>query len=546
MMRAQHSRRRSSEDLSMQPATIAGPPAELRLRLWPGARSLARAGTPAAFCLAGLSGLLYAASFPPLSWSWVAWFALVPLLMAAAAVSPRRAAAAGMIWGATMGIGVAWWLPDMLSHYFGLPVAFSWAGALLVIIAVEGVYVSAYAAWVAWLARRRAASPLLLAGGWLAVEFARAHGVIPNPLALSAYSQLRATWLIQLADLAGPYGIGMVIAAVNASLAALLVPALRGRRPALQLMTVAALLAGVLLYGQWRIGQTFADGAPVAIAVVQDGTPTSPSGQPTLRAARLARYVALTRGIAESKPALIVWPEYAVESYLEEVSPARDAVLEVAAESGADLILGGPHFTPASAGTRYHNSVYLVRDGRLAARYDKNRLVPFAEDDRLAWMVGRKPVTYTAGRGGFVLPSAALQVGAFLCVESMYPQLVREAAGQGAEVLANLSNDSWFGHADAMRQQLDSAALRAVENRRYLVRATSTGFSAIIDPYGRTVVQSELETAQVLSATVRASHARTPYQRWGDAVAWAVIAGVAAATLRQLIPSTKRQSSAGR
>jgi len=123
---------------------------------------------------------------------------------------------------------------------------------------------------------------------------------------------------------------------------------------------------------------------------------------------------------------------------------------------------------------------------------------------------------------------------------------VREVAGQGAEVLANLSNDSWFGHADAMRQQLDSAALRAVENRRYLVRATATGFSAVVDPYGRTVVQSELDTPQVLRATVRAAHARTPYQRWGDAVAWAVIAAVAGATLRARIRSTTRQSSRGR
>ena len=530
----------------MPSATTVDPGVETQLRPWWGASTLARVGTPAAWCLAALSGLLYAASFPPLSWSWLAWFALIPLLVAAATLSPLRAAVAGTIWAVTMGLGVAWYLPGMLSHYFGLPAALSWAGALLVVVGVEGLYVGAYAAWVAWLARRRAASPLLLAGGWLAVEFARAHGVIPNPWALSAYSQLRATALIQIADLAGPYGIGIVIAAVNASLAALLVPALRGTRPVLHVAMVAAGLAGVLLYGHWRLGQTFADGAPVAVAIVQDGSPTSPPGQLAQRAARLERYVTLTRGIAGQRPALIVWPEYGVESYLEEESPARDAVLGIAMEAGADLIVGGPHYAPAASGTRYHNSVYLVRDGRLAARYDKNRLVPFAEDNRLEWLVGHKPVSYTAGRDGFVLPSTALRVGAFLCVESMYPQLVREVARQGAEVLVNLSNDAWFGQADAMRQQLDSAALRAVENRRYLLRATPTGFSAIIDPYGRTVAQSGLDRAEVLTAAVRASHTRTPYQRWGDVLAWMVIASVSGATLRQFVTRPDHQQSVGR
>src|SRR5262249_52303796 len=152
--------------------------------------------------------------------------------------------------------------------------ALSWAGALLVIVAVSGVYVGAYAAWVAWLVRRGAASPLLLAGGWLTLEFARSHGVIDNPWALSAHAQLPSSTLIQIADVTGPYGIGAVIAAVNAAVAALLVPGLRGRRPGLQMALIAAGLGAVWAYGTWRLGQSFDAGAPVSIAIVQGGTPT--------------------------------------------------------------------------------------------------------------------------------------------------------------------------------------------------------------------------------------------------------------------------------
>jgi apolipoprotein N-acyltransferase len=294
---------------------------------------------------------------------------------------------------------------------------------------------------------------------------------------------------------------------------------------------IAAALAGALIYGEWRLGQSFADGPEVAIAVVQGGASPAERAQ---RPARLARHVELTRSAADTRPGLIVWPEYAVEAYLEEPSATRDTVLRVAAESGADVILGGPHFAASGAGTRYHNSVYLVRDGRLAARYDKHRLVPVAEDERLGWLRGAGAITYTPGDGSFVLPARALRIGASVCLEGMFPELARAAVQDGAEVLVNLSNDAWFGDAEAARHQLDIATLRAVESRRYLVRAAATGFSAVIDPYGRTLVHSEFDAHQVLAATVRNSRTRSPYQRWGDAFAWMVIAGVVGTTLRAL------------
>jgi apolipoprotein N-acyltransferase len=174
-----------------------------------------------------------------------------------------------------------------------------------------------------------------------------------------------------------------------------------------------------------------------------------------------------------------------------------------------------------------------VRDGRIAARYDKHRLVPFAEDDRLVRLFGRTPTGYTPGRGAFVLPGTDLRSGASLCLEGMFPHLARQAVRQGAEVLLTLSNDAWFGHPGPARQQLDIAALRAVETRRYLVRAAATGISAVIDPHGRALAETDFDVHRVLDSTVRASHARTPYERWGDAFAWVVIAGVAFATLNR-------------
>src|SRR5262245_49126863 len=184
------------------------------------ALGVAELGIPAALALAAVSGAVYATGFPPLSWPLAPWLALAPLLVACASLSPARAAAAGMCWTAAAAAGVAWFLPGMLSSYFGLTTVSSWLATLAVAGCLHGIHVSAYAAWVAWLVRRKAANPVLLAGGWLACEFARASGGLGSPWALAAYSQVHWTPVIQIADLAGPYAIGLLIAGGTAGVAA--------------------------------------------------------------------------------------------------------------------------------------------------------------------------------------------------------------------------------------------------------------------------------------------------------------------------------------
>jgi len=241
--------------------------------------------------------------------------------------------------------------------------------------------------------------------------------------------------------------------------------------------------------------------------------------------------VNLTRAAVAGGAALVLWPEYAVDFYLQEDSPARRAVVALSRDTGVDLIVGGPHYGREAGRTRYHNSAFLIRDGRFVARSDKLRLVPFAEEPWLAWLLPARQVAYEPGSAIRALP-AALRIGALMCGESMLPDLTRRIASADTELLANLSNDGWFGHEAGARQQLDSAVVRAVENRRYLVRATTSGVSAIIDPWGRTLATSGFGRAEVLAGAVHASHASTPYQRWGDLFAWIAITFVVASSVR--------------
>jgi apolipoprotein N-acyltransferase len=475
------------------------------------------------------SATLYALSFPPAGLAPLAWVALVPFLVVASRLRPGPGAVWGTVLGALGVFAVAWWFPGMVARYFEISPVLGGLGLAVAAVTLAGVYYGLFAAWVAWLVARGGASPLLVAAGWTATEFARANVWVGNPWALAGYSQVVWPRLMQIADATGPYGPGFLIAAVNACVAAIWAPGLRGRRPLVSAGVVGLMLVATLAYGTWRLGQPFASGEPVEVAVVQGAVTRELRRRPEGASEALDRYLSLTRtAVAEVRPALVLWPENAVEFYLEDASAERERLLGTVRDLDTDLVLGGPSYVRGAEGLRYHNSVYLIRNGSLAGRYDKRRLLPIAE-----WRSGE--TIFSPGRTVYGLRAAAGLVGAFVCSEALYPDVVRRVAMGGAEILANLSNDAWFGHAAPARHHLDIASVRAIENRRYLVRATSTGFSAVVDPHGRIVAQSALGATDLLASPVRRANVRTPYHRWGDAAAWVAIAVAAAGTLLHLL-----------
>lgn len=298
----------------------------------------------------------------------------------------------------------------------------------------------------------------------------------------------------------------------------------------------------MLIYGEWRLSQIFTTGDPVTVAIIQGAIERQDQRNPQQSETPLQRYLALTREAAAAHPEIIFWPENAVDFPFQN-SPESMAVLAVSRELGADIILGGPHYGFGIADFYQYNSVFLVHSGKLVGRYDKLRLVPLAEGDPPKWLFSQKDAAYQPGRRLRVLQAGIVPVGAFLCFEAMSPDLVRQFALQGAEVPANPSNDKWFGYTGPARHQLNVATVRAIENRRYLVRPTATGFSAVIDPYGRIVVRSGLGTPEVLTASIRPSQALTPYQRWGNAAAWIAIAVAISASLYHQL--TQRHKGGG-
>jgi apolipoprotein N-acyltransferase len=231
-------------------------------------------------------------------------------------------------------------------------------------------------------------------------------------------------------------------------------------------------------------------------------------------------------------PDLLVWPESALTFFLGHEPHYLAAIGNLLRPIGADLVVGAPH--QEDRGARYYNSAfYVTADGRLTGRYDKNHLLPFAEyfPLRFIGLLRRnfERVRYfTPGDGRTLLQTRAGPAAVVICFEAIFPEIVREQTRAGATMLLNLSNDVWLGHGVGQAQHLAMVALRAVENRLWVVRATTTGMSAIIDPVGRVRTQSALDKQAVLNGTIAPLHVGTFYKRFGDVFAYACVAAACA------------------
>jgi apolipoprotein N-acyltransferase len=470
----------------------------------------------ALLCCTG-SGLVYGLSIwlePSGLRGLLGLVALVPFLACVSRCTPGRAALLAVSWTLAATAVVAAWLPATLMRFFGFDPAQAMLGWLGLALLVNLPPYLIFAAWLAWRSAHRPIAPLTVAAAWLLAETARAHGIVPNPYALLGMS-LVGTPIAQVAELVGVFGVGALAACTASAAASSFTPALRGTRPLRDLGLAGAALVLAFGFGLWRLDETSnATDPAVRVAVVQPGL--APSREDPQRDARIDLQLRQSREALAQGPDLLVWPEYSVGFFPRDPSPAREHFLQEASALGTDLIFGAPHYRNGSAEPAQYTSVFLLRGGLLRGRYDKRRLVPFAEYDPLARLAGAPlldGVQYESGRSARPLRARAASVGSFLCGEVLFPGVARSLAAAGATLLANPSNDGWFTSDTPARHQLDAARLRAIENRRGVVRATSDGYSAVIDPQGRVLARSGRGTAEVLVAEVVPSHASTLHQR---------------------------------
>ena len=478
------------------------------------------------------SAALHALAFPPWEVVPLAFCAVTPFLVALRGLSPGRAALAGHLWGSAAIWGVGYWVADALTFYYQQP---WWFGLLFCLVGCQilwGLYYALFAAGAAVVLPRLAPHwrPPATAVLWVACELARARLLTGEPWMLLGYALAPSAHLVQAADLGGVYLLSLAAILSNAALAELvLAPATARRRLAASLLTPPLLLvAGLGAYGTWRLAEQFPHDPPVRVTLVQGNNDVGSQWRAELYGAGLARYATLSREAARATDIdLLVWPESAVTFFPAHEPGYRATLADLVREVDADLLLGAPHH---ERGADYFNSAFHMRaDGTVSGRYDKVHLLPFGEYFPLRFLAFlrrhfERVRSFTPGDDGVLLETRAGPTAVLICFEAIFPEVVRARMRAGARLLVNLSNDVWLGRGVGQVQHLAMVVLRAVENRTWVVRATTTGISAFIDPWGRVRGTTPLDAEAVLSETVTPQRIVTPYERVGHLFAYACVA----------------------
>jgi apolipoprotein N-acyltransferase len=479
--------------------------------------------------VAAACGVLFTAAFPPTGF-WPLALALAPFFGLVAA-SERLREAFWLGFGFAIGFFSLYvlWLPRSFSE---LLTPFFWVIFPLMLIAL-GVYWGG-TAWLARLIAGRGRGVLwLLPLLWVLIEWVRTQGLLGFPWGTIGYLWLDSP-VAQLADTLGVYGLGLLTTVAMALLAAPFVPSRRDARSGSSSLAARALapaLALVLLGGGWgigllKLGQPLPETDRTALLVQGD---VDPFGRAAGTVQEVGIHVGLSQnGVADliDPPDLVVWPEGVVNTFgnpLEgaQGQPNRDRIQ--GSSPGSAFVIGGSVF---EQGRRF-NSVFSLDDGQLVDRYDKRFLVPFGE---------RFPLIETAAplyRAVFNMLGLPMLLGtfpgddlapldtpdgpvaAYICYESVFPQVQRAMVARGAELLINITNDAWFARGDGGRQHFDMGRLRAIETRRYLLRAGNDGITGAVDPNGRVTAELERRVAGTLLVPYAMSDVRTPYVRFG-------------------------------
>ncbi len=501
-------------------------------------RDASGAGSRAlALLLTATSAVMYALAFPPVRARWLAWVALVPLLVAIRHASLRRRLGLGLLWTLAVGWGVGTWMPGAVSHYFHQPIAVGVGLFLFVTGAMAAPYYMAFTAvYPCVVARAGAAAPLLAGAAWVGAELARGrllNGTLVyvgnSPWGTFGYSQAEVTSLIQIASLTGVYGVSFVLTVVNAAGAEVVLRLWRGRPVARRTWLGVGLATGVLglslAYGALVVRSAARDpqaAAPVPIAIAQANLDAATRWDADGPGRTLEAYLGLTHQAFErGRPEIVFWPEVALTFFLEQEALYGAALTAGLGRYDAELVVGAPRAGGSDGGAPYWNSVYLLgADGTRVARYDKQYLLPFMEYSPLPVELARRrfgPVAaFTPGRPTPPLPTRAGNAGILICNEALLPQMAGQRVAEGAVYLVNPSNDSWVPDAGFAWQQFDIASLRAVEQRMFLIRVSDSGPSGVVDPLGRIVAHSAALNEEVLLAHVVPARGRSPYARVGD------------------------------
>ncbi|WP_432414944.1 apolipoprotein N-acyltransferase [Chromohalobacter israelensis] len=460
------------------------------------------------YLVALAAGALTTLTFAPFSLWWIGPIAVAMVFYGLHDLTNGQAALRGWSYGVGLfGAGTSWIYVSIHDYgYTGVPLAVFLTALFVVTLAlfyavIFGVY-------------RRFTSPrwamLTFAGAWVLGEALRTWAFTGFPWLLLGSAHV-ASPLAPWAPVGGVYLLSLFVALSGTLLVALC------RKRYWALAPLAAIwVIPMLLPAQWTTPQ----GEPKRVALLQGNLPQLTKWSAEGQRAAANTYSMLTRAQPEETD-LIVWPETALPMFAAQARPVLERVQATLPPDTA-LLTG---IVQREANGDYYNSVIGV--GASEGSYRKEHLVPFGEylplEGLLRGIIAffNLPMSsFTAGDADQApIEAAGMQLGSAICYEIIYADLVANRA-RDANVLLTVSNDTWFGDSIGPLQHLQMAQLRALENGRYVLRATSNGVTAIIDAQGRITQRAPRFETTSVNGEVQPMQGLTPFTRTGSWPAW--------------------------
>jgi apolipoprotein N-acyltransferase len=479
------------------------------------------------FALLSVAGAWFGFENPLVRLPWaILLFPLGLIVLARLAPSPRSALAWGWATGSAAYGASLYWVIIPVHTYGSLPLILALPCPVLL-----GMYLGLFTGLFCWILNRVGPflpwplAGLLAGSSWAMLETARGTLLTGFPWLVLPSALSPWPWTIQTASILGAYGLaGLIVLGVAWPVI--------GRFRLLPVLSTLLLFLVTSAFGLVRSVEIPLKTRLISASVVQGNIDQTVKWSPEYQESSVRKYLDLTRAtVHDDRPEIVVWPETALPFYFQEPGELSDLVTDFVRDHGIPLVVGAPGYTEDGDEFLYHNRAFLLdARGRVAGHYDKEQLVPFGEYvpfRRFLPFLGKLVEgagDFSPGRSTAPLITGDIALGALICYEAIFPQIAQRRVEQGANILVNMSNDAWFGTSSAPRQHLDLAVLRAVEQKRSIIRATNTGISALIDHRGEIVQPTPLfETTTVHFATVPLIERTTFFHRWNGAVGTGII-----------------------
>jgi len=485
-----------------------------------------------------VGGLALPISFAGFDQWYLTWLTFIPLFWAIEGVSRRRAALYGFVYGLLANMVGYYWIPYTIHVFGGFPQYLAW-GFDVVLCAYQAIQYCLLAYLINRLLERDYSILWVAPAAMVGLET-----VFPLLFPIfMANTQHPVPLLMQACDLLGTLGVTAVILLFNASIYLLLRAALAKKKiPWKQAAAGPAALVAIVVYGAIRIPMVEADmeaGSPLRVGIIQANMGITEKWENPREGIR--RHREGTREVIAEGAELVVWSEAGFVNGV--IRPHREQNLRERVLGGrmdVPMLIGALVRPEGGDGPRHrritHNSaIMLDADGEITGIYDKTYLLAFGEylpfGDVFPELYEYSPHSghMTPGSSLVALPlrhdGQDWDVGALICYEDILPRFTRELMRAASpDLLVNMTNDAWFGDTNEPWIHLALAKFRAVEHRRYLVRATNTGVSGIVDPVGRLIVNGEVFEEERLVGDVRLMDGgETLYRAVGDVLGYAAL-----------------------